>query len=330
MAGAGAARPGPARAPAARRAALKLADQTRYRVERSLPGQVQFVDNLSDSLNTAAGDSLYAQALYIMLAVPGALIALGVAYLAALGTSERDRRDLALLRAPGRATARPAGAGAGRERRHRHRRRARSGRRSALAAVAAPGLRRRPADRRRGRSRPWSSSVAARRSPAPAAARIAATASVLRRGGRARDGAARSARPRARLAALLPGPRWRWRSAASSTGSRRAPGSPRSSTPTRTRPCRSRSTCSSGRRCSGSARRCSSSGCGAAPSPGSRAGRRAATAARCSRFLLASAGPARRGDQPRAGRGRPAARLRRQPRASSPPPTTSRPGSTPS
>src|SRR5581483_3110784 len=65
------------------------------------PGQVQFVDNLSDSLNTAAGDSLYAQALYILLAVPGALVALGVAYLAALGTSERDRRDLALMRARG-------------------------------------------------------------------------------------------------------------------------------------------------------------------------------------------------------------------------------------
>ena len=82
-------------------AALKLADQTRLRVERSLPGQVQFVDNLSDSLNTAAGDSLYAQALYILLAVPGALVALGVAYLAALGTSERDRKDLALMRARG-------------------------------------------------------------------------------------------------------------------------------------------------------------------------------------------------------------------------------------
>ncbi len=79
----------------------KRADRTRNRVERSLPGQVQFVDNLSDSLNTAAGDALYAQALYIMLAVPGALIALGLAYLAALGTAERDRRDLALLRARG-------------------------------------------------------------------------------------------------------------------------------------------------------------------------------------------------------------------------------------
>jgi putative ABC transport system permease protein len=81
--------------------ALKRADHTRNRVERSLPGQVQFVDNLSDSLNTAAGDALYAETLYIMLAVPGALIALGLAYLAALGTVERDRRDLALMRARG-------------------------------------------------------------------------------------------------------------------------------------------------------------------------------------------------------------------------------------
>src|SRR5438309_7714131 len=72
-----------------------------HRVEAALPGQVAFVDNLSDQLNTAASDALYAETLYIMLAVPGALIALGLAYLAALGTVERDRRDLALLRARG-------------------------------------------------------------------------------------------------------------------------------------------------------------------------------------------------------------------------------------
>jgi putative ABC transport system permease protein len=73
----------------------------RNRVERSLPGQVVFVDNLADQLNTAAGDALYAETLYIMLAVPGALVALGLAYLAALGTVERDRQSLALLRARG-------------------------------------------------------------------------------------------------------------------------------------------------------------------------------------------------------------------------------------
>lgn len=93
-------RPGPLSAGSPSQAFV-LAGRTRNRIERSLPGQVQFVDNLSDSLNTAAGDALYAETLYIMLAVPGALIALGLAYLAALGTVERDRRDLALLRSRG-------------------------------------------------------------------------------------------------------------------------------------------------------------------------------------------------------------------------------------
>jgi putative ABC transport system permease protein len=81
--------------------ALRRADQIRNSTERALPGQVVFVDNLSDSLNSAAGDALYAETLYIMLAVPGALVALALAYLAALGTAEGDRRDLALLRARG-------------------------------------------------------------------------------------------------------------------------------------------------------------------------------------------------------------------------------------
>ena len=62
---------------------------------------MRFVDNLHEKLTTAAGDALYAIALYIMLAVPGALIALGLVYLASLGTVERDRGELALLRARG-------------------------------------------------------------------------------------------------------------------------------------------------------------------------------------------------------------------------------------
>jgi putative ABC transport system permease protein len=81
--------------------ALLQAGQLRNRVERSLPGQVVFVDNLADNLNSAAGDALYAETLYIMLALPGALVAFGLTYLAALGTAERDRRKLALLRARG-------------------------------------------------------------------------------------------------------------------------------------------------------------------------------------------------------------------------------------
>jgi putative ABC transport system permease protein len=71
------------------------------RIERSLPGRIQFVNNLSDKLNTAASDALYAETLFIMLALPGALVGMGLAYIAALGTVERDRRELALLRARG-------------------------------------------------------------------------------------------------------------------------------------------------------------------------------------------------------------------------------------
>jgi putative ABC transport system permease protein len=82
-------------------AALKRAGQIRNSIESNLTGQIRFVDNLSEGLETASGDALYAEALFIMLAVPGALLALGLAYLAALGTVDRDRRELALLRARG-------------------------------------------------------------------------------------------------------------------------------------------------------------------------------------------------------------------------------------
>ena len=81
--------------------ALTLATRLKNRIERSLTGRVQIVDNLSDSLTTASQDSLYADALYIMLAIPGAIVAMGLAYLAALGSAGRDRHDLALLRARG-------------------------------------------------------------------------------------------------------------------------------------------------------------------------------------------------------------------------------------
>jgi putative ABC transport system permease protein len=83
------------------RRALTKSTQIRNRVERTLTGRVQYVDNLADALTTAAGDSLYAEALYIMLAIPGALAGLGLAYLASLGAADRERRELALLRARG-------------------------------------------------------------------------------------------------------------------------------------------------------------------------------------------------------------------------------------
>jgi putative ABC transport system permease protein len=81
--------------------AFTRAGQIRNAVERKLPGKVQFVDNLSARLNTAAEDALYADALFVMLAIPGAILAMGLVYLSALGTVDRDRRELALLRARG-------------------------------------------------------------------------------------------------------------------------------------------------------------------------------------------------------------------------------------
>jgi len=81
--------------------AFTRSGQIRNSLERTFTGRIGFVDNLSSALETAAEDALYADALFIMLAVPGALLGLGLAYLAALGTVERDRRELALLRARG-------------------------------------------------------------------------------------------------------------------------------------------------------------------------------------------------------------------------------------
>jgi putative ABC transport system permease protein len=81
--------------------ALAREGQLRNAIERRLPGRVQFVDNLGDALSSAAGDALYAETLYIMLALPGALVAFGLAYLAALGTVAQDRLELSLLRTRG-------------------------------------------------------------------------------------------------------------------------------------------------------------------------------------------------------------------------------------
>jgi len=89
--------------------ALTAETRIRNRVERTLTGRVQYVDNLGDALTSASSDALYAEALYIMLAVPGALVALGLAYLAALGAADRERRELALLRARGASRSRVLG-----------------------------------------------------------------------------------------------------------------------------------------------------------------------------------------------------------------------------
>ena len=121
-----------------------------------------------------------------MLAVPGALVALGLAYLAALGTVDRDRRDLALLRARG-ATRRwllavavaESGADRAGRRRARRRRRARGG-------FTDHPRRRRPD----GRTRPRSPPRHASRSPIGGRARRADRRRPRRCGARASPTAA--------------------------------------------------------------------------------------------------------------------------------------------
>ena len=77
MGGAGAARPGPAQ----RRQPVRGAEAGRSDAacgsSARCPARCSSSTISPTQLNTAAGDSLYAQALYILLAVPGALVALG-------------------------------------------------------------------------------------------------------------------------------------------------------------------------------------------------------------------------------------------------------------
>ncbi len=262
--------------------------------------------------NSAAGDALYAETLYIMLAVPGALIALGLAYLAALGTVERDRRDLALLRARG-ATRRDlsswpasralviglvAGCSApalalarGRRRRPRRRRahdRAR-GRRPLLACVGPGVRRRRGGAARRQHLRAFAASVADSRRAARREAQAALAAALPRL---RRPGGQRPHLLADRAHRLLGGRQSRLQPDALALGVhvlRAGPALDRRDAAARA-PARPRLL------------------------PGSRGGRPAGRARHGARLPARQRGPPRGGDQPRPDRRRPAARLRRQSR----------------
>ena len=128
--------------------ALTQATQLRNRVERSLPGQIVFVDNLADSLNTAAGDALYAETLYIMLAVPGrAHCARTRVSRRARNGGERPAESCSASR-PRRSPPRPACSCGAREPRPRTRRR---GDRHRDRARRRPAVRLQSWDRRRTR-----------------------------------------------------------------------------------------------------------------------------------------------------------------------------------
>jgi putative ABC transport system permease protein len=73
-------------------------------LESRLTGAGVVGDNLGAALDTARGDALYAQILFLFLGVPGAILAGLVTALIASAGADRRRRDAALLRTRGAST----------------------------------------------------------------------------------------------------------------------------------------------------------------------------------------------------------------------------------
>jgi len=82
-------------------AAQSWLDTVRRRVERQGAGGFTWVDDASASLEPLAADLAWGQILFIFLALPGILLALALARLAADATADTTRRHAALLRARG-------------------------------------------------------------------------------------------------------------------------------------------------------------------------------------------------------------------------------------
>jgi putative ABC transport system permease protein len=70
-------------------------------VERLAPGQVSVIDNLSDALNAARGDTILAKILFLFLGLPGVLLAAYLSRYAGGLLAQAQRREQATLRARG-------------------------------------------------------------------------------------------------------------------------------------------------------------------------------------------------------------------------------------
>ncbi|MDQ6773756.1 MAG: FtsX-like permease family protein [Candidatus Dormibacteraeota bacterium] len=70
-------------------------------IERIAPGQVAVIDNLSDSLNAAKGDTILAKILFLFLGLPGVLLAAYLSRYAGGLLAHAQRREQATLRARG-------------------------------------------------------------------------------------------------------------------------------------------------------------------------------------------------------------------------------------
>jgi putative ABC transport system permease protein len=70
-------------------------------IERVAPGQVNVIDNLSESLTSARGDTILAKILFLFLGLPGVLLAAYLSRYAGGLLAEAQRRERGILRARG-------------------------------------------------------------------------------------------------------------------------------------------------------------------------------------------------------------------------------------
>jgi putative ABC transport system permease protein len=73
----------------------------RHRLEAAYPGRVAIFDNLFAALDQAQADVLWAQAIFVFLALPGLVLAASLARYVTSSVIEAERRELALLRIRG-------------------------------------------------------------------------------------------------------------------------------------------------------------------------------------------------------------------------------------
>ena len=73
----------------------------RRSIERIAPGQVTVIDNLTDALSSARGDTILAKVLFIFLGLPGVLLAAYLSRYAGSLLAQAQRRERATLRARG-------------------------------------------------------------------------------------------------------------------------------------------------------------------------------------------------------------------------------------
>ena len=79
----------------------KRATALRRTLERALPTQIRVVDNLAEALAGARADATNAKILFILLGLPGVLVAAAVALAASSALASAQRREHALLRLRG-------------------------------------------------------------------------------------------------------------------------------------------------------------------------------------------------------------------------------------